>query len=735
MNRIKDTLLYLFSWIFVASGVISCQQEEEWTAADMGFLVTLNEAVTVATKATPAELDKPVADNFYLSIIKESTGKVIYNGNYSAELVPASAGTYILMATCGEDPILAWDTPYYAGMETTDLADGETKQVDITCRVANALLSVTFNEPELFAQLYDEYGVRVSTSGMSLDISGSRTDQSAYFRAGANVSLLFYARLVDGGSEVTYSLDEAVADIFPLQAGQHAKLTLSSSNTAVQVDKAEVETVTIEETLPLEWLPKPKVESTGFVDNQLNFVETETPQASIRLNMASALQEMKLKFNFQDPQFASLNATEEKPEYLLSNAADKQAIEQTLGITLPSIGDTQAAVDLSSLVARMQSLGNAATVNTIELDVQANNRWSSENAEVNRVYTLTCSQPVFSVEVLPGNIWTKEFTIEEATVNATSLLDKLTYQYRASGADEWINAESLLVQFSDYPENKNYEVRAFLRDGVVSEAVDVKLETPESLTNGGMEEWYWEQIHEDGRWNPFDSNTYTVYPWSSGGTSFWNTNNDFTTRNRSSVSNIYNCFPAVSFVKDAHNGTWAVELRNTGNGRGNTLPSNVLDMNRVAGELFTGDITVSTGGTDAIPSGDNYTITKGRPFSVRPTALKFWYKYVPLNSDTWRVHIELQDVNGNVIIEKTEDSSESQSEWKEVVVSLDYVNSEYYEKCAKIYIYFASTINTGSALQYEKSDYTIWLGVESSFSNIWHGSTLTIDDISLVYGK
>ena len=246
MNRIKDTLLYLFSWIFVASGVISCQQEEEWTAADMGFLVTLNEAVTVATKATPAELDKPVADNFYLSIIKESTGKVIYNGNYSAELVPASAGTYILMATCGEDPILAWDTPYYAGMETTDLADGETKQVDITCRVANALLSVTFNEPELFAQLYDEYGVRVSTSGMSLDISGSRTDQSAYFRAGANVSLLFYARLVDGGSEVTYSLDEAVADIFPLQAGQHAKLTLSSSNTAVQVDKAEVETVTIE---------------------------------------------------------------------------------------------------------------------------------------------------------------------------------------------------------------------------------------------------------------------------------------------------------------------------------------------------------------------------------------------------------------------------------------------------------------------------------------------------------
>ena len=151
MNRIKDTLLYLFSWIFVASGVISCQQEEEWTAADMGFLVTLNEAVTVATKATPAELDKPVADNFYLSIIKESTGKVIYNGNYSAELVPASAGTYILMATCGEDPILAWDTPYYAGMETTDcMTNMACGSAPVACRSTSAgvgLIGVLISVP------------------------------------------------------------------------------------------------------------------------------------------------------------------------------------------------------------------------------------------------------------------------------------------------------------------------------------------------------------------------------------------------------------------------------------------------------------------------------------------------------------------------------------------------------------------------------------------------------------
>lgn len=718
MNRIKDTLLYLFSWIFVASGVISCQQEEEWTAADMGFLVTLNEAVTVATKATPAELDKPVADNFYLSIIKESTGKVIYNGNYSAELVPASAGTYILMATCGEDPILAWDTPYYAGMETTDLADGETKQVDITCRVANALLSVTFNEPELFAQLYDEYGVRVSTSGMSLDISGSRTDRSAYFRAGANVSLLFYARLVDGGSEVTYSLDEAVADIFPLQAGQHAKLTLSSSNTAVQVDKAEVETVTIEETLPLEWLPKPKVESTGFVDNQLNFVETETPQASIRLNMASALQEMKLKFNFQDPQFASLNATEEKPEYLLSNAADKQAIEQTLGITLPSIGDTQAAVDLSSLVARMQSLEDAATVNTIELDVQANNRWSSENAEVNRVYTLTCSQPVFSVEVLPGNIWTKEFTASTLTAenvtsgNVETLAANLTYQYR-TGEGEWTTFNDGLRQDGLTP-GTSYQVRALYRGVVSSNLIEIRTYEAYQIPNSSFDEGYATTYPKS------DNPLYTF----DGG---WIGTRNPLTCHSSGVNAFYVSKSSTLPISD--NGSIVAYMMTIGWGEGNTCAfgnkTGSVINNISSGIVCVGDYDSSN---DAIAAKEAY---------LRPTSMTYTYKANPYNNDEYLISVELinrsidntETVVGSGVIQ----SGIAVNEY--TTTTLDIVYNTVYDDLPITHIkilFQAGTQEDRDHLENSFRDASLWDGYANAYIM---GSQFWLDSFILNYDK
>ena len=79
------------------------------------------------------------------------------------------------------------------------------------------------------------------------------------------------------------------------------------------------------------------------------------------------------------------------------------------------------------------------------------------------------------------------------------------------------------------------------------------------------------------------------------------------------------------------NGGKAAELRNTAAGRGNTkfIGHTELDLNKVAGELFTGDIEVVTGGTAADPDGDHYTITKGKAFNTRPTALHFYYKYVP----------------------------------------------------------------------------------------------------------
>lgn len=713
-----------------------CQENE---ATDLsgktGLLVTLTDEDNKAySRKAPSELEDPLTEMFQLKILYSGTDKSAYKGACK-EYVLLQEGLYDLTATYGDNPVIALDAPYYVGsLNAQEVIKGEMTSASISCSVANSLLSVIYNRESL-NKMYESYFVTVSVGSESVNLDAD-SGKSAYFRAGSSVKLVFHGRLSGTGKEVVYDIpdQEQFANI---AVKTHVKVTLGlddseiSSGVGISIEKLETETVSIAETIPSEFMPKPKLESDDFLNNELSFAETEKKSAIIRLKLSSALQELKLKFNSADTKFAGL---EQGKEYLLSSAEDKSAIENALGISLPEVGATEAVLDFTSLLPQLMTDKGATVTSTIEVDVKANNRWASEDATVNRVYTLKCNKPEFSIVTNPGNFWCKEFSVDSCDIKTgdiETISQKIQYQYRKKGDEQWIDCDRL-VQFDDYPVDKQYQIRAVYREGIETEPVDVVLETPQQLPNSDMEEWYYQKVHSAG-W--LSDNIYSIYPWTNGSDSFWDTNNDFTTRNRGTFAKIYNSFPAISFVKNAHSGTWAAELRSTGNGRGNTLPSNVLEMNRVAGELFTGTVQVNTGGTDATPIGDQYTIDKNRSFNVRPTALSFWYKYVPYGSDTYRALVQLIDVEGNVIIESSYESSDIKNDWTNAVIRLNYENGKSYAKCAKIFICFSSTINTGENMSYQKGSYTIWLDKETNFDPVWYGSILTIDDISLIFDK
>lgn len=734
----------------------ACTEADELktTEGKTGFLVSLKEeTVGVEARTIPKDLPAPMKTDFTIRILNARTCEEVKNVQCTGDnqLIDVGVGIYNVVAEYGDGSAVSLDAPYYKGVvENQRVNDGKATLVTVNCKVANALLSISYDESNLkFTDVYEEgYYIKVVANGKPVVIKD--IEKSAYFPAGASFDVYFCAVKKGETEEKEIKLN---VEYNTLNPADHLTLFLSPEpekyEVPLSITKMEIQQVSINETIPMGWLPKPKVTATGFdSNNTLAFVETEQKEAALNLNLSSALQDIKFKFNFEDEQFAK--SLQKDTEYFLSK--DKGTIEQALDITLPSVGDKPESIDLKPLLAKLQTNAGATTINTIEIDVKANNRWSSEVKEgeeaPNLKYTLTCNKPEFSVSVKPENCWAWEFTVDEISViegDAEKIKSNLVYQYY--DGTNWVDCSDGMTQkfavdesrkniyLEDEPKERTYQVRALYRGVIASAESTATLEEPWQLPNGDMEEWYWSQIHEDSWLNVFDSDTYTVYPWAENNSSFWNTNNDFTTRNRGTFSNIYNSFPAVSFIDESHSDNWAVELRNTGNGRGNTQPSNVLEMNKVAGELFIGDINISTGGTDAMPSGDKYTITEGRTFSARPTALKFWYKYIPLNSDTWRVKLKLIDNEGNTIIEKEIESSETQSAWKEAIVTLDYQQSSFYAKCSKIYICFSSTITTGDNMQYEKSNYTIWLDNERTFEDVWHGSTLTIDDISLVYDK
>lgn len=727
--------------------LLTACQSEQWEGLEGGFIVSLEEEVTVSTKSTPAELDKPDPELFKLKIVKESNGNTLYDGNFTGKTIPASAGLYTLTATCGDNPILALDAPYYKGEESgIEVTEGETTPVELKCSVANALTSVIYDEPEKFNDLYSSYALKIAVGNQSVTIGPSQSYKSAYYQAGTIPVFQFVGTLKDNGQEVSTTLDdERLKDAATFAAGKHCKLTLkvkpTDSGVILTVDKVEVETVSISETIPVEWLPKPKID--GFENGQTSLTYTETASAipaQLKFTGSLAIQEVEFSFNFQDLQekFQALN----NRTFLLSQLSEEdRTLLNAASIILPSLDGTNTGLfDFTAMTSSLQTLtGGADAVNTINLRVKANNRWSSEEPAMYEIRTV---KPEFNVSVNVNNCWSREFTIDEITAttgNVETLKNDLIYQYY--NGTEWVECatreavKGRTQQFNVSAENiilKTYRVRALYRGTIASTEAEATLETPVQLPNSGMEEW-----HYNG---PFSHDVYSYYPYLESNGNYWSTNNDYTTRYRQGTFGYpYNCFPAVSYVP-GRNGGKAAEIRNTASGAGNTTETwftdaSIDNRNRVAGILFTGDFECSTG---VSATSYSYTKTNGKEFNTRPTAMKFWYKYIPYTNDTWQAHIELWDENKNIIVQQNFQSSIQKNNYEEVEIKLNYNDQQTYPTCKYIYIIFQSTINEGENMPFEwfKDTYVLWRDEQQySYKEPHIGSILTIDDISLIYDK
>ena len=742
----------LSTWLCALSLLVACTQESETdgvVSTGSGFLLSLSDLSiqtdeSANTRAVPSELEKPVAENFHLTILPEGSTQPLYDGTFTSEPIPAGAGSYTLTARYGSNPTLAWDSPYYEGSAEATVTESRYTPVTIPCRVANALLSVRFSNPDLFSQLYSSYGVAITHGDYTLEITPTNTNQSAYFPANAPVSISFYGFFKDAGRVVSTVLNDKN---LTFDAGTHTIITLSSagptSGIACQIEKVEIETVSINQTLPVKWLPKPKVTATGFTNNQLSMEETQNCNATLGATISRPLEDVKLTLSFEDSHLSQYNGS-----YLLSNEQDKSLLAETLGLSLPSLGDNECVINVSPLIEQIQTNDGITTSNSIEIDVKANDRWSSEDTNSNRTFTIICNAPNFAVTVDERKSWSREFTIEEIVLeegskaNIEKLKSDLIYQYYDGSS--WIectdrqSVKGRLQQFSqsgDALSSKSYTVRALYRHAVPSSTATAVLEAPAQMPNSDMEDWYGETYNSNG-----SPKLMTFYPWAQGGESYWSTNNEFTTRYRQSTfAYPYNSFLAVSSVPAsyAHHGNRAAELRNTASGLENTVvfgKFNVRTANKVPGILFTGTFSAKTGST----SNDDYTKTDGRDFSVRPTAMHFWYKYAPYTTDTWSAHIELWDENKQIIAQGHMESSDTQSSYKEGVIELNYNPSVTYNKCKFIYVIFSSSIHSGDEMPYEtaKSTYTIWNGdSELTYKEAHIGSVLHIDDISLIYEK
>lgn len=748
----KRQISYMILGVGFCLGLAACQ-EEELAPAGGSFNITLRdaEAGQSLTRALPSaltELTDEVKRQFDLSITGED-GRADFEGNmgsYEAAPPALKPGEYTLMASFGQNRPLALDEPYYISSPVTATAEANrTVDVTIPCTVGNALASFAFSEetePDNFLSNY-AFETRVGeTSVTCTDTDG----KNPYFSAGSTVDFYLTGTTTEGKS-----VEYRFASIASAEAGMNYKYTLSIG-TATEGEAAlnitvntTVESVTVNETLPQEWLPKPQTVAEGFDESGiLNYRETDdAPTTRLNFQALMPVEDIELTLNLADPNLQPLSKT-----YSLATLTeeDRQALTAA-GITLPALNTTTGSFDLTAMTGKLLCANDGSTAtNVIQMRVKANHRWSDT-----KEYTINTLRPEFNITVNENDFWSKEFAVRAFNVtagNAERVKANTVFQYSSDNGQSWqafSDNAAMKQRFGTHPDIKNYKVRALYRGLLASNEEDATLETPTQLPNSGMEEWTDEVYYEHDPWIGSKWSAYCFYPWENqGGSCHWDTNNLYTTRHRHNnttlISTIaqYNGFHSVSYVPGRTG--LAAELRNTANGRGNTTTIN-QNYNKVAGKLFTGTADVSIGGTDAIPD-DQFTIHKDAVFTSRPTALKFWYKYAPTETDTWTAHIELLDAANNVIIQQdqsgTATEGQASNEWAEVTLTLPYADGTEYQKAAYIYVIFNSTNHEGDGMLYRTQTYTFYIN-KGSGTYTWGtaivGSILTIDDISLVYDK
>lgn len=266
MTKFSRNIRNLFCMLLAVVLCVSCVQNDDELELVTGKLHLKIGAVSdkTSTRTTPAALGKPLASKFKIKAQRTNSGKVDYDGPF-AETIEVRCSDYDVTAYCGENVILGKDAPYYEGTARVTVEKDKHNSVTIPCRVANALLSVRFGrdeeEKKRFDHHYSDYGIFVYVGNYSMPITCYQPESSIYFRAGSSPRIVFYGTLnMDANRAVSMELS---SDQFPeaLSAAEHAIVTLTlpdpESSLNVNISKVEVEDVTMDETIPLSWLPVP----------------------------------------------------------------------------------------------------------------------------------------------------------------------------------------------------------------------------------------------------------------------------------------------------------------------------------------------------------------------------------------------------------------------------------------------------------------------------------------------
>ena len=712
MKKIQTFIYVLLMGVFFTA----CQEDDFGGSAQGGIRIALADGtagVDVTTRSTPSELFDGFKEKFKFQIKGDNYDQT---HNWTDDVISLAAGVYDITATCGTeqaDGVVEFDKPCYTGTkEGQKVNAGETATtVEIPCEVTNALVSIKFAEGY---ESYAEEAYAMIAVGSGTATNWAELSESAYFKAGSSLSKLVLYR--DGSESLNADIlaEAKKSSDFPatFKAGDHLIITLTvgkaNGNVAIKVSKVELKKVPIKETIPMEWLPKPKMAVEGFdaTTKMLSMYESETPTAKFNFNLSSGLQELKFTLDFKDEEYKSLNKA-----YTLSELSQEDRTALTnAGVVLPAIGDkSKVSLDFSGLAAKLTgSTDGNALDNVITLtEVKANNR-VLEGGE--QTYTIQTHAPEFGIKVYPGNTWTKQFTAntEITKGNAEVIRKGMTFEYSTNGSD-WTSSDSIVTGLTP---GTPYQVRAKFGKHVTEVASVTTyqaMDIPNSTLDGGYTTT-----------NPKRNNP--LYTFNGG----WiDTRNELTCHG-DGANAFYVSKSSTLPIND--NGSTVAHMMVIGWGAGNTCDfgekRNSVINNISSGLVCVGDYDASS------------DIINAKAAYIRPSSLTFTYKASPYNGDEYLIEatfLNITDGVETIIGEGKLQSGTSVGNYTTQLLDIAYDESVKELPISHVRVLFkAGTKEDRDHLENDFRDASIWDGYSNAYII---GSQFWLDSFHFNYDK
>lgn len=704
---------------------VSCSRKEEtlYSPGMGGVMIDLT-ADLPATKAEVMDDLQLDPDDFQVEVIN-SSGVIFkrwstfaeYKSQEGAGFQMNAGGPYRIRAVYGDSTASGFQALFFMGEQEFTVVPQQTTEVAVVCSMGNARLAVEYGEN--IREDYTDFRTIVYNDHGSV-IFGKDESRSGYIHAG---ELSVYVELTDAAGEKKYFMNgsgitAAAGDFITLKVDTQPIEKENVSLTVIVDSSTERKDVGV--TLPSFMLPAdaPEMSAAFTADGEsISFVEGVLPEGDpfvVDMNVPAGIYSLKVSVSSSKPELAWASDMD-----LLDLTEEQKSKLSDAGFTVPDLYRSRTQkIDFSSIAMLVrvledgsgQSLGIKVTDG---LGKTADGRWE--------LAPRPASKSISPVD--DGNVWARR--VYNVTMTTDGNPEYLYPLVKAEGSEEWVRPAftgtvsegSKTVTITGLEPSTKYQiVAAYVDNANITEDVrEFTTEVEQQVGNAGFEDFYSEDYLVRDALVGSDLYQKIYYPWATGESSIWDTNNTESLVELSwSNDNLnYRSISVVSYVR-GYKGDKAAQI-----------------IAACVGNYNTSGTTAA--GTRKTVGGKLYLKDGGCAFDSRPSKLTFYYKYLPRlddshSSDTFRVLLQLK--NGEEVIGTAQSDytySQEVGDWTKAEVTVNYSNTT--KKATTVYIEIRQSIN-------DEPVYNINVPVpiyDGSSINAHAGSILTIDDIELIY--